>query len=74
MLFQTPLQSHKRLERIGKVKKIKKELDDEIQFISQTPLHPRKKLEMKKKKIKNIIKEAQIDNDDVKIQWKLPVI
>ena len=50
MLFQTPLHSHKRLERIGKVKKIKKELDDEIQFISQTPLHPRKRLEVGKKK------------------------
>ena len=54
MLFQTPLHSHKRLERIGKVKKIKKELDGEIQFISQTPLHPRKRLEMKKKRLKTL--------------------
>ena len=50
MLFQTPLHPHKRLERIGKVKKIKKELDDETQFISQRPLHPRKRLEVEKKK------------------------
>ena len=50
-------------ERLKRLKNVKKELDDEIEILGQTPLHPRKRLE-KIAKMKKIKKEL-----DDKIQF-----
>ena len=52
----------KRLERIEKKKKVKKEIEDEIETLGQTPMHPRKRLEMTNK-IKNIKKEQKEEDE-----------
>ena len=57
------LSKKRRLEKIErKKKKVKKEIEAEIETLGQTPMHPRKRLEMTNK-IKNIKKEQKEEDE-----------